>query len=98
MEDPSLPKSKPPQPSTGEIIGMLVGANLTVLILLGVAGDFGIMLTLPVLNIVVGIVLLLLGKKRLGLILVLSGLLVCLVGLGTCALLWQPDRAPVRLH
>jgi hypothetical protein len=32
-------------------------------------------------------VVLLLGKKRLGLILVLSGFLVGLVGLGTCALI-----------
>jgi len=56
-------------------------------VLLGLVGGLLAILALPVLNIVVGIVLLVLGKKRLGLILVLSGFLVALVGLGTCALL-----------
>ena len=91
MEDPSLPKSDPPQPSTGEMVGKLVGANLAVLVLLWIAGRFDVMLTLPVLNVVAGIVLLRMGdkkrgEKRLGLILVLSGL-VGLMGLGTCALI-----------
>jgi hypothetical protein len=67
-------------------------ANLAALVFLGIGGRFEAMLALPVLNIVAGVVLLRMGdkqrgEKRLGLIMVLSGLLVGLVGLGTCALI-----------
>jgi hypothetical protein len=85
MEEPKLPEST--QPPTENLVEKVVGVNLAALVLLGLVGGLLAILALPVLNIVVGVVLLVLGKKRLGLILVLSSFLVALVGLGTCALI-----------
>ncbi|MCA8829879.1 hypothetical protein [Hymenobacter pini] len=77
----------PPEKSTGQLLGLVVAANFAALLVLGGLGGIAGMLALPVLNVLVGIVLLFGTHKKLGKVLVVSGLVVALLGLGTCALI-----------
>lgn len=77
----------PPEKSALSLLGKVVLLNfLAALVLSSIGGPVGL-LALPVLNLVVGAVLLFTVHRKLGIILLLSGLAVALLGLGTCALL-----------
>lgn len=85
METPEPPK--PPEKSTSDLLGKVVVANFAALLVLGGLGGFIGMLILPVLNIGVGVALLFGAHRKLGKVMLVSGLVVALLGLGTCALI-----------
>lgn len=76
-------------------MGLIVAIHLLALVALIVLGvgfkliGFGLLgvLALPVLDMLAGLVLLFTRHRKLGVILFLSGLVVTLIGLGTCALI-----------
>ncbi|MBG8553880.1 hypothetical protein [Hymenobacter guriensis] len=77
----------PPEKSTSQLLGLVVAINFGALLVLGSLGGIVGMLALPVLNVLVGIILLFGPQKKLGKVLLISGLVVALLGLGTCALI-----------
>lgn len=85
METPEPPK--PPELSTGALLGRVVAANFVALLVLGTLDGFVGMLALPVLNVAVGVALLFTAHRKLGKVMLVSGLVVALLGLGTCALI-----------
>ncbi|MBX0289206.1 hypothetical protein K3G63_02080 [Hymenobacter sp. HSC-4F20] len=85
METPESPK--PPEKSTSDLLAQVVVANFAALLVLGGLGGFIGMLALPVLNLVIGVALLFTAHRKLGKVILLSGLVVGLLGLGTCALI-----------
>ncbi|RPD47995.1 hypothetical protein DNI29_11235 [Hymenobacter sediminis] len=85
METPEPPKQ--PELSTGALLGRVVAANFAALLVFGSLGGFIGMLALPVLNLVIGVALLFTAHRKLGKVMLVSGLVVALLGLGTCALI-----------
>lgn len=78
---------KQPEKSAGDLLGKVVVANFAALLVLGGLGGFIGMLALPVLNVIVGLILLFTTHRKLGKVMLVSGLVVALLGLGTCALI-----------
>ncbi|RSK23984.1 hypothetical protein [Hymenobacter metallilatus] len=85
MQAPELPPK--PEETTSNLLAKIVAVNFVVLLLLGAVWGIGVMLALPVLNMVVGLGLLFTRHRKLGKVLLLTGLVVGLLGLGTCALI-----------
>lgn len=93
METPERPQPpRPPEKSTSDLLGKIVVANFAALLVLGGLGGFIGMLVLPVLNIAIGVALLFTAHRKLGKVMLVSGLVVALLGLGTCALILSTLR------
>ncbi|UYZ63785.1 hypothetical protein [Hymenobacter weizhouensis] len=85
-----LPQPSPPEqprPSDGEWMLIILFGNVVLVVLCVSLGGFFLLLLLPVANIIAGLLVLLGGRKRLGLMMVLSVLVLGLIGFGTCALM-----------
>ncbi|RSK43930.1 hypothetical protein [Hymenobacter rigui] len=85
MQQPEPPPK--PEETTSDLLAKIVAANFVVLLVLGAVWGMGIMLALPVLNMLIGLGLLFTRHRKLGKIMLLSGLTVALLGLGTCAII-----------
>ena len=85
MNDANTPDSPPPKRKFSP--GWIVGLSLLAIVLLNGFGSFGGVLGLPGLYLVVGVGLLFTRHRRLGKIMLISGLVIAILGLGTCALL-----------
>ena len=89
MSDANPPDSPPPAPPEKKsLLGWIIGLVLLVAVLLNVVvtGFVGLF-SLFFLSMGLGVVLLFTKHKRIGKILLISGLVIATLGLGTCALL-----------
>jgi hypothetical protein len=84
MQQPELPPK--PEETTSDLVAKIVAANFVVLLVSRAVWDIGV-LALLVLNVLIGLSLLFTRHRKLGMIMLLSGLTVALLGLGTCALI-----------
>ena len=94
MEPPEPPQ--PPELSTSALLGRVVAVNFAVLLALSAVGGVVLILALPVLNMLAGGILLFTERRRLGKVMLVSGLVTAILGLGTCALILANLRIDTR--
>ena len=88
MSDANPPDSPPTPPEKKSPLGQIVGLVLFVAVVLNaLVTGFGGLFGLFFLSMGLGVGLLFTKHKRIGKILLISGLVVAILGLGTCALL-----------